>query len=221
MTRKAAQERREKFKNAHWPQDIAWTGERPEVGWFRAPRTLPLILQLLSSKKVSGKQDPTKVYLELLSRHRDTGIIEMASEADHSYAAGYIGRRGVRTWQERMKLLVDLGFIKSVRAGNSTHKLVLLIHPAMAVQQLFEAGKIDSTWWTTYQNLQIENKESTHDLLKARHQENSSTKGKKGIVSAVKPEQRVGSVNISELLNRKVPQSYKKSSSQTKAVKKK
>jgi hypothetical protein len=159
---------REKIKAEFWASDVAWTGEPPEKGWFRAPRTLPLILTLLSSKKVTGsKFDPTSVYLELLARHRDTGIVEMAMEGEHSYAAGYIGPRAVRTWQERMKILLDLGFIKSSKSGNQQYKYVLIVHPTIVVKRLHDQGKIDQAWWDTYRQRQIETKELTYAQLVA------------------------------------------------------
>lgn len=170
MLNNASQERRQKIKVEFWPDDIAWTGEHPEKGWFRAVRTLPLILLLLSSKKISGKSDLGGVYLELLARHRDTGIVEMGTEADHSYAAGYPGSRGIRTWQERMKLLEQLGFIKSMKSGNQTYKSVMLVHPAIAVKRLYDEGKVEQTWWNTYRQMQIETKESTYEQLVARNQ---------------------------------------------------
>lgn len=146
----ASQQRRENVKRTYWPNEIAWTGDKPEKGWLRAPRTLPLIMLLLRSKAISGKQDPSGVYLELHARHRDTGVIDMATEAEHSYAAGYPGPRGVRSWQERMGLLENLGFIKSTKVGNQTYKYVLLVQPAIAVQKLREAGKVDDNWWNTH-----------------------------------------------------------------------
>lgn len=170
MRKSVSQERREKIKVEFWSDDIAWTGDRPEMGWFRAPRTLPLILLLLSSKKISGNSDPAGVYLELLARHRDTGIVEMGTEAEHSYAAGYPGSRGIRTWQERMNLLKKLGFIKTMKSGNQTYKSVMLIHPAIAVKHLYDEGKVDQAWWDTYRQMQIETKESTYDQLIARYQ---------------------------------------------------
>lgn len=168
MSKKAAQERREKYKSEYFPDVIAWTGEKPEVGWFRAPRTLPLLMALLKSKKVSDNTDATSVYLELLSRHRDAGVIEMASETDHSYAAGYPGTRGVRTWQERMRLLEELGFIRSKKVGNATYKYVVLVHPAIIVKNLCDAGKVDDLWLVTYRQMQIETKEATYDQLMER-----------------------------------------------------
>ncbi len=166
MRKTKAQEHREEIKSEFWPDETAWTGDKPEQGWFRAPRTLPLILSLLRYEKVTGSTaDPTGVYLELLARHRDSGIVEMETEGEHSYFAGYAGSRGVRTWQERMKLLVDIGLIKSIGSGNQKYKYVLLVHPTLVVKRLFDEGKIDAHWWNTYRQRQIETKERTYDQL--------------------------------------------------------
>ena len=171
MRKTVAQEHREQIKAEFWPEEIAWTGEKPEQGWFRAPRTLPLILNLLRSEKITNSRlDPTGVYLELLARHRDTGIVEMVSEGEHSYGAGYAGPRGARTWQERMKLLAKLGLIKSRKSGNQQYKHVLLVHPTVVLRGLFEQGKIDQHWWDTYRQRQIETKERTFDQLVATEQ---------------------------------------------------
>lgn len=53
-----------------------------------APRTLPLILSLLSSNEISGNKDPSSVYLDLISGQRGEGVIEMGHEADHAFASG-------------------------------------------------------------------------------------------------------------------------------------
>src|SRR5258708_6381356 len=132
LGKNSAKDRRERIKNEFWSEEIAWTGEG-EKGWFRAPRTLPLVLTLLSLKEVSGNLDPGRVYLDLLARHRDSGIVDMMSDGEHSFSAGYPGTRGIRTWKERMKLLEDLGFIKSRTMGNAQYGHVLLLHPTLAV----------------------------------------------------------------------------------------
>jgi hypothetical protein len=155
-------QKREHLRKEFWSDADAWTGEN-EKGWFIAPRTLPLVLCLLRSKKLSGNTDPTNVYLELLSRHIDSGIIEMTNEGDHSYAAGYEGSRGVRTWQERMKLLETLGFIKSKQSGNQRYKYVLLVHPTKVIYGLHQKKLIPENWWSTYRARQIETKEATYE----------------------------------------------------------
>ncbi|HEV7644652.1 MAG TPA: hypothetical protein VGO50_11965 [Pyrinomonadaceae bacterium] len=169
MKKKTANtEKREKFRQQFFKDEDAWTGE-DEKGWFKAPRTLPLILQLLSSKKLSGKGgDPSKVYFELLSRHIDEGVIEMTDEKIHAYASGYEGTRGVRTWQERMKKLEETGFIKTIQIGNQRYKYVLLIHPTVIIENLWKAKKIDKVWYNTYRSRQIEVKEDSFEERQKR-----------------------------------------------------
>jgi hypothetical protein len=145
-----------------WPDEDAWTGEN-ERGWFFAPRTLPLVLALLESKELSGNKDVSRVYLELLARHVDGGVVEMAHEADHAYAAGYIGGRSVRTWQERMRILEHSGFIRTKQVGNQRYKYVLLVHPTAAVQRLRDAGRVPDEWWNAYRARQTETGEASHD----------------------------------------------------------
>ena len=95
----------------------------------------------------------------------DSGVIEMSTEGEHSYAAGYGGSRGIRTWTERMILLEDIGFIKTKPGGNVRFKHALLVHPAIAVSELYKAGKIPADWWTYYRTRQIETKETKHEDL--------------------------------------------------------
>jgi len=159
--------RREEIRKQHWPNEDLWTGER-EKGWFPAPRTLPLILSLLSSKEISAGRDPSSVYLDLLSRQRGEGIIEMDNEADHAFAAGYEGRRAVRTWQERMELLKESGFIKTVESGNQRYKYVAIIHPTTAVQFLRNKKRIPDKWWNAYIARKLETKEATHEQRETR-----------------------------------------------------
>jgi hypothetical protein len=154
--------RREEIRHQYWPDEDLWTGEK-EVGWFPAPRTLPLILGLLSSKEISGKKDPSSVYLDLMSRQRGEGVIEMGHEADHAFASGYEGRRAVRTWQERMRILEENGFIRTAEVGNQRYKYVAIIHPTTAVQRLRDGKKVPVRWWNAYVARKLETREATHE----------------------------------------------------------
>jgi hypothetical protein len=154
--------RREEIRKEHWPNEDLWTGEK-EKGWFPVPRSLPLVLALLKSKQISGKKDPSSVYLELLSRQRGEGVIEMMHENDHAFAAGYEGTRAVRTWQERMKVLEANGFIQTKQVGNQCYKYVAIVHPTTAVQRLRDKGKVPDNWWNAYNASKRETKEATHE----------------------------------------------------------
>jgi hypothetical protein len=154
--------RREEIRQEYWPEEDLWTGEK-EVGWFSVPRSLPLVLTLLSSKEISEGKDPSFVYLELLSRQRGEGVIEMAHEADHAFAAGYYGSRAVRTWQERISILEKAGFIRAVKVGNQRYRYVAIVHPTAAVQRLRAMGKIPDAWWGAYLANKRETKEATYE----------------------------------------------------------
>lgn len=160
-------EKRERLRNDYFPSEDAWTGAN-EKGWFRAPRTLPLLLSLMRSKTLSGRLDPSPVYLELLARHIDGGVIEMVHEADHAYAAGYTGRRAVRSWQERIKLLEKLGFIRVKTLGNQKYKYVLIVHPAVVVERLKAKGLVSPEWLDVYRSRQTETKEESYETRQKR-----------------------------------------------------
>jgi hypothetical protein len=158
---------REKVRKKLWPDEDAWTGEN-ERGFFQAPRTLPLLLHLLSTKVVSGKQNPSNVYVELWARHMGGGVIEMKHEGEHTYASGYSSGR-TRTWRDHMKLLEENGFIKTKMVGNQQYKYVLLIHPTAVVERLRQQNKVDPHWLETYELRQLETKERTYaERMKAK-----------------------------------------------------
>lgn len=157
-----AERRREQIREQFFPKDDLWAATK-ETGWFPAPRTLPLILSLIDSKEISGSKSSSLVYLELLSRHRSDGVIEMAAEAEHAFASGYQGTRAVRTWQERMKALEKAGFIRVQKVGNERYKYVALIHPTLAIKRLREAGRISDSWWSAYFARRIETKEPSYE----------------------------------------------------------
>jgi hypothetical protein len=158
--------RREEIRQYYWPTEDLWTGEK-EVGWFSVPRSLPLVMTLLSSKRISGGKDPSNVYLELLSRQKGEGVIEMGHEADHAYAAGYEGNRAVRTWQERMQILEEIGFIRAIRIGNQRYKYVAIVHPTTAVHALRSEGKVPDEWWDAYVANKRESKEAGFEERKS------------------------------------------------------
>ncbi len=84
-------EHREKLREQLFPGEEAWTGEG-EKGWFRAPRTLPLVLGLIDSKDLSDTKRPSNVYLELWARNMGEGLIEMKNRRNTRIARGTSAR---------------------------------------------------------------------------------------------------------------------------------
>lgn len=165
-------EKRQALKDSIWPDLDGYSN--PRKGWFKGRRSLPMLLSLLTSKKISGNKDPSLVYLELFSRHFDEGLIELGSEADHAFASGYSGKRAVRTWHERIKLLEELGFIKTMQGGTQRYKYVLLLNPFDAIAALKKKGLVPEDWLNAYRSRCIETGEKTADSFQSHFTERRS-----------------------------------------------
>ena len=180
--RAAAQsERLRKVRDEFWPDADPWTSGEHDDGWFKAPRTLPLVLNLIRDKNLTPKGDPTSVYLELLSRQFGDGIVEIQNPAEHAYAAGYRSQRGVRTWEEHMRVLESLGFIKIKGVRPNAFKYVLIVHPSTAIHQLEQNGSVPKEWMDVYRDRRIVTKELSYEERQAARQR-----------SKIKPIDKVG-----------------------------
>ena len=162
MAAKSKSDRLLKIREEFWPQVDVWTGGEHDKGWFKAPRTLPLILALIQDKQLTGSADPTTVYLELLSRQFGEGIVEIQNEAEHAYAAGYTSSRAARTWQDHMRCLERLGFIKIKGIGKHAFKYVALVHPVAALEELRGKNLVPQDWWDAFTDRRIQTGELSY-----------------------------------------------------------
>lgn len=163
----AQSERLRKVRAEFWPDSDPWTGGEHDDGWFKAPRTLPLILTLMRDKNLSASSDPTSVYLELLSRQFGDGIVEIQNQDEHAFAAGYDSQRAKRTWEAHMRLLEKLGFIQIKGVGPNQFKYVLIVHPATAIHHLNEQGLVPREWMDVYRDRCIVTKELSYEERQA------------------------------------------------------
>jgi hypothetical protein len=148
---KRVEQRRRETRDRFWPDadKIIWS-RKTDHGFCTIPRTLPLIMTLINQLAPKGNGAASRVYFELWCRSFDEGLVEIEDEEDHAFAAGYVGGRAVRSWRERMKLLVDLGFVKVEAKGNRRYAYVLLLHPHDVVETLRKKGPLPKGWYNAY-----------------------------------------------------------------------
>ena len=160
-----ADQRRDKLREKHWPNETPWRGAGSgEKGWFSAPRTLPLLLSIMKEKAVSRRKGEIgRVCVELFSRQRGQGVVEMESPDIHAYACGFRGARGVRTWSELMAMLEKAGFIKSKSGNGRRFDIVLIVHPVVVVKRLED--RIPEALLNTYHSRQVSAGERTYEQL--------------------------------------------------------
>ena len=156
---------REQLRDEFFPDaGRAWLGQS-EKGYFCVPRTLPLVLSLLRIIGANARTDIVSVYMELLSRNMGEGFVELSPAEDHAYASGYNSTRAKRSWTERMKVLEEVGLIKTIPRGNRPYGYAFLVHPTLVVHQLKEDGEVPDDWWRIYRARQLEVREPSAEEL--------------------------------------------------------
>lgn len=140
----------EKLRDQHFPDaaDRQWPPPNRGPGWFKAPRALPVLLQILTDKGVISRGNPGLAYIELLSRVREQGVVLLEHPEDHARIVGY--RRRGRTWREAMQQLSELGLIETKASHDREFGYALLLNPFIAVRRLHREGKVSEPLWNLF-----------------------------------------------------------------------
>lgn len=132
-----------------WPsfdQSKLWNRTTAK-GFTTIPRAMPHLLEILDD--LAGKGKPvSKVYLSLWCRVFDESFVEIKSYADLAYEGGFNGQRAVTMWRQRMKSLVDLGFILAEPGPGGEFDYVLLLNPFHVVKDYYEKKSIQKHKYT-------------------------------------------------------------------------
>ncbi len=147
--RSYGRQKREQLRDQLWPESATALWDRTSnQGFTTVPRLMSLILVLI--RDLSGRNDPSRVYLDLWMRAFDDAFINVIQEDQFAYSAGYKGNRAVRSWRERVKELKQLGFVDIKSRGNTEVAYILLLNPLHTVARLRDEGRISDDWWNAY-----------------------------------------------------------------------
>lgn len=110
------------LRDTHWPEaeDRMWDRSRMD-GYATVPKTLPLLMRAMD--ELSKGKPIGATYFALWCATWDNGFVRLGRATELPYASGFTGARGVRIWQERMKILESYGFVELRPSGE--HKLGL------------------------------------------------------------------------------------------------
>jgi len=143
-----AEIKRRQVRDELWPnaEMVTWYRKR-EKGFATIPRTLSLMMTLI--KHLAKKGDPSRAYLDLWARVSDDGLVVVGDEAEFAISSGYIeGTRHVRTWNEHMNTLEELGFIVSRPKSGRKHGYILLLHPHRVIARIQNRQPdLIPPWW--------------------------------------------------------------------------
>ncbi|WP_207770975.1 hypothetical protein [Kumtagia ephedrae] len=119
-----------------WPdliEDELWYHKKYD-GFVTIPRTMPLIMSIIDD--LTKGTPASSTYLDLWCRTFPEMYVSLSEQTKLAYGAGFTGQRARRTWQERIRLLNELGFIRVAEgmAGEFSHAVV--INPHVALKRL-------------------------------------------------------------------------------------
>jgi|ERR1035437_251166 hypothetical protein len=146
-------EKRKALRDQLFPncQQELWN-RKAVSGFTTIPRTLGLIMTLIDQMVERKKgHDVSRSYFELWCRAFDDYFIEVSDVEAFAFAAGFVTKtRNVRSWEERIKVLAELGFIKVAPNGSRKQGYILLVDPHQVVKRLKDEGRIPADWWGAY-----------------------------------------------------------------------
>lgn len=107
-------------------------------GFTSIPRTMPIIMNIIDQLS-DGSKRTSITYLALWGQAFDEMYISLQNADDLSFHAGFTGQRATRTWKERIKVLDDLGFIRTAEGTAGQYSHAVILNPHFAIRRLHAA----------------------------------------------------------------------------------
>jgi hypothetical protein len=120
--------------------DLLWERNTHD-GYTTIPRTLPIIFQIMDDLADKGKP-VSATYFSLWCRVFDESYIEVKSCDELAFESGFSGQRAASTWKQRMKKLVELGFIAAKSGSTNEFSYVLIYNPYNIIKKYYGEGKV-------------------------------------------------------------------------------
>ena len=121
-----------------------WPGVKTEQLWSKTrkgyasiPRPLPIILVIMDFLAPKNKPVST-TYLDLWCRTFEEPVVKMNRQSEMAISSGFSGQRRVRTWEERVKILRDLGFLKLAPGPDGPLSFALILNPYLILKKFRE-----------------------------------------------------------------------------------
>lgn len=124
------------LRDTFWPDAATriWDRNRND-GYATVPKTMPMLVRALD--ELSKGKPLGATYFALWCATWDNGFVRLGRSSDLAYASGFTGPRGVRGWQERMKLLEAFGFVELRPSGDQKFGLAFLPNPNVVLLRLW------------------------------------------------------------------------------------
>ena len=131
-----------RLRKEFWPDikdEDLWI-RTEEDGFTTIPRTMPLIAQIMDD--LSTGKPVSSTYITLWCRVFDSCMIKIDLPKQYAYESGFASSRRETTWITRMRILKEMGFIRSKDGPSGEFQHVLILNPYKVIRKLKNEGKI-------------------------------------------------------------------------------
>ena len=131
-----AQEKSLRIREEYWPSlesDDIWDRKKHK-GFTTVPRTITIIINIIDS--LSKNQPLGQVYFVLWCHVFDDSLLIIDNPSIYAAEAGFSGERALTTWNKRMKMLQELGFVDCKEGAAGKFHYVLIKNPHQVIWQL-------------------------------------------------------------------------------------
>ncbi len=149
-----AQEKAKALRDSVWPdldEQMLWN-RKSVSGFTTIPRTMPLIMNIIDA--LTKNKPAGSAYFVMWCRTFDHSLLVIDNPMTLAVEAGFSGERALSTWKDRMRSLVQLGFIDAKEGPSGPYHYVLLFNPHKVVWDL--KGKIQESTFRQLQTRAIE-----------------------------------------------------------------
>ena len=123
---------REKF----WPDltDEELWHHKEYDGFTSIPRTMPIIMNIIDD--LTKGKPASMTYFSLWCKTFGEMYISLQNSDELAFHSGFTGQRAIRTWQDRMKSLADLGFVKVAAGPRGGLSHAAIPNPHLVIRRL-------------------------------------------------------------------------------------
>jgi hypothetical protein len=124
-----------------WPEvtDAMLWHRKQKTGFTTVPRTMTYIFQIMDS--LSSGKPVSVVYFVFWCHTRDEYMVTVPNPRLMAFESGFTGERRESTWNTRMAILRELGFIDAKPGGSGLYNYVLILNPYTAIKKLKKEGR--------------------------------------------------------------------------------
>ena len=131
-----AQEKAKALRDSVWPdldEQMLWN-RKAVSGFTTIPRTMPLVMNIIDA--LTKNKPAGTTYFVMWCRTFDHSLLVIDNPMTLAVEAGFSGERALSTWKDRMRSLVEYGFIDAKEGSTGPFHYVLLLNPHKVVWQL-------------------------------------------------------------------------------------